>query len=122
MPKMCEVILGIGSKLEITVVSDFEDDNDDVFEYVEEVKGYRQSNKGGYYLVDQKGYSYSANRKSKTNDKAFWRCLLYKKCHCKATCVSRGNKITRLSGEHIHRPFEGNARQFKDKLFTDKTG
>ena len=83
----------------------FADTDDDVevidFEYVEDVKGYAVS-KRGRPLVDQRNYKYVMNRCSKTGGKAWWKCVAYKRLKCKATAISKQNKILKFGAEHNH--------------------
>ena len=79
----------------------FADDEVIDFEYVEDVKGYAVS-KRGRPLVDQRNYKYVMNRCSKVDGKAWWKCVAYKRLKCRATTVSKKNKILKFGAEHNH--------------------
>ena len=78
-------------------------------------KGYCLSNMGTALLVDQRGYTYSVNQRSKNSDRIFWGCTKRRGIKCKARAVTFQDKITKLSGEHHHEP-DYEKRQFLKKL------
>ena len=72
--------------------------------YVEEVKGYCLSQTGNNLLVDQRDYTYYVDQRSESTSRLFWACTKRGKLKCKARAVTYYDKITKLSGEHIHEP------------------
>ena len=73
-------------------------------EYLEDVKGFISGKKAKVLLVDQRNYTYTLNNKSKDSRRIWWKCYFYKTKLCTARATTFGNKITKLSGEHIHEP------------------
>jgi len=73
-------------------------------EYLEDVKGFISGKKAKVLLVDQRNYTYTLNNKSKDSRRIWWKCYFYKTKFCTARATTFGNKITKLSGEHIHEP------------------
>ena len=78
-------------------------DHDDIpeFAYIEDVKGYTIVKRGGIALVDQKNHTYLRKRSMK-GGKVYWNCTNYRKFNCKATLVTKQNKIIKTFGEHDH--------------------
>ena len=88
-------------------------DHDDILEfaYIEDVKGYTIVKRGGIALVDQKNYTYLKKRSMK-GGKVYWNCTNYRKFNCKATLVTKQNKIIKTYGAHDHLVAEMNYEIF----------
>ena len=66
------------------------------------MKGYAVS-KRGRPLVDQRNFKYVMNRCSKVDGKAWWKCVAYKRLKCRATAISKQNKILKFGpADHNH--------------------
>mgnify|MGYP002044325217 CR=1 FL=1 len=78
--------------------------SEEVFDYLEEIKGYTKSSKGKAILVDQRDHYYLVNNFSKTSAKAWWRCNMYLKKKCPVTLISYHNKVIQIKHEHNHEP------------------
>ena len=75
------------------------------FNYVEEVKGFTVSHKGGAQLVDQRNFTYSLNKKA--GMRIFWKCHKYRGSSitsCKAGALTYENYILKFNGVHNHDP------------------
>jgi len=80
------------------------DGKEEVFDYLEEIKGYTKSSKGKAILVDQRDHYYLVNNFSKTSAKAWWRCNMYLRKKCPVTLISYHNKVIQIKHEHNHEP------------------
>ena len=86
------------------------DDNPE-FTYLEDVKGYTIAKRGSIALVDKKNHTY-LKKCARKSGKVYWNCTNYRKFNCKATLVTKQNKIIKTYGAHDHLVAEMNYEIF----------
>ena len=86
-------------------------DDSPEFTYIEDVKGYTIAKRGSIVLVDQKNHTY-LKKCARKSGKVYWNCTNYRKFNCKATLVTKQNKIIKIYGEHDHLVAEMNYEFF----------
>lgn len=74
----------------------------DTLDYIEEVKGYKLSQKQQAMLVDQRDFVYRKRSCDSRTGRTYWTCRNLRRNQCKASCVSFDEKIVFFGGDHNH--------------------
>lgn len=74
--------------------------------FVEQVKGFRLSQRNQHMLVDQRDFVYHEQRRYESSGKVTWRCKHMRRLKCRARCISKNHNILMFINDHNHVPEE----------------